>query len=100
MMTKSQMGTERLPSAWICVPGLVVATVLLFPNFLQPRQPYVVKFEIAALGLAALSLSGMVAALFRWQAARFLTIAVLALYWVGVGAVCFVILLNPVFVLF
>jgi hypothetical protein len=98
-MTKSEMEPDRLPSAWTYVPGLVVAVVLLYPNFLQPSQVYAVKFEIASLGLAALSVSGIVTALFRWKAARVLAIAILALYWMGVGAVCFVILLNPVFIL-
>ena len=92
MMTKSEMGPTRLQSAWAYVPGLVVAIVLLYPNFLQPRQIY-------AVGLAALSLSGIVATLFRWKAAPVLAIAVLGLYWMGVGAVCFFILLNPVVLL-
>lgn len=91
------MEPDRLPSAWIHVPGLVVAVVLLYSNFWRPS--YAVKFDIAALGLAALSLSGIVAALFGWRVARVLTIAVLALYWMGVGVLCFVILLNPIFVL-
>ena len=99
MMTESQMEPERLPPAWIFVPGLLVAIILLYPNFLQPNDAFLLRFQIAGLGLAALCLGGIVASLFLWKAARVLAVAVLALYWVGVGAACFFILLSPAFVL-
>jgi len=99
MTTDFQMENERLPPAWIQVPGLVAAIGSLFLNFLQPNPVYAPKFEMAGMALAALCLGGIVASLFLWKAARVLAVAVLALYWVGVGAACFFILLSPAFVL-
>jgi len=90
---------EPLPPAWIFVPGLLVAIVLLYPNFLQPNDAFLLRFQIAGLGLAALCVGGIVASSFRWKAARVLAVTVLALYWVAVGALCFFTLLSPGFML-
>jgi len=99
MKPEFETDPERLPPAWIFVPGLLVAIVLLDPNLLQPNDAYVLRFQIAGLGLAALCVGGIVASLFRWKAARVLAVTALALYWVAVGAVCFFVLLSPGFVL-
>ena len=90
---------EKLVAALFFLPGLFIAIVLLFPIFLRPNPVYALNFELAGLALAVLCLSGIVAGLFGWKATGVLVVAVLALYWVAVGAACFFILLNPAFVL-
>jgi hypothetical protein len=41
----------------------------------------------------------MAGCLLRWKATQALAAAVLGLYWAALGAVCFVTLLNPLFIL-
>jgi hypothetical protein len=98
-MSTPEATIEKYPPAWIFVPGLAASVGLLFPNFLALNSAFAFKSEMAGLGLAGLCLGGLVASLRNWRASRMLAGVVLTFYWVVIGAISFLILLNPVFVL-
>jgi hypothetical protein len=90
---------DKLVAALFFLPGLFI-TIVLLSLFLPPRDDVAARFEFTGLFLAILCLSGMAGCLLRWKATGVLAAAVLALYWVAVGAVCFVILVGGVVFVF
>lgn len=90
---------EKLLFGLFFLPGLLVASVLVIPEVLQPRHDVAARMEIIGLLVAVLCLGGIVSGLFRWKAAQALVATVLAMYWAGVGALSYFVLLSPVFAL-
>jgi hypothetical protein len=87
---------RKMQLALVFLPALAVAIGLFY---LRPSSAHAVGFNLVALVLAGWSMGGVFASVTGRKIARVMAAAVLVLYWVALGAISFLILLNPVFVL-
>ncbi len=95
-MTKPETMVTKMRLAFVFLPGLVVAIGLLY---LQLSRAHALGLNLFALILAGWTVGGVFASFTSWEIARVMAALVLVLYWVALGAISLLILLNPVFIL-
>lgn len=84
----------NLPPLWIFLPGALFVAILMFLGSLRSRPLLVLE-----LGLLAPCLAGTLCRILRWSAARILAAYVIAVYWMGLGALTILMLTNGIFLL-
>ncbi len=85
----------NLPPLWIFLPGAFFVLVLMFlASTLKSKPLLVLEF-----GLLAPCVAGLFCRIVRWSAARVLAAFVIAVYWMGLGALTILMMTNGIFLL-